>query len=232
MFKNYLKIAWRSLMKNKLSSFINIGGAVGMTVAMLIVLWICDELLYNKSFANYRSIAQVTQRQTSNGVVFKANSAPFPLGTELHTVYGTNFKYVVMASWKGDHILTACDKVISKNGIFMDVDAPRMFTLEIVKGTYDCFKERNSVLLSTSMPKAIFRNIDPIDEVIKSWPIASSIALYFLQNWLQKYSYRTNIGAGMFILSAAIAIVITLVSLSSHAIKATTANAIKSMRTE
>ena len=41
MIKNYLKIAWRNLIKNKVSSFINIGGlAVGMAVAMLIGLWI------------------------------------------------------------------------------------------------------------------------------------------------------------------------------------------------
>ena len=45
MLSNYVKIAWRNLLKNKVSSFINIGGlAVGMAVAMLIALWIYDEL--------------------------------------------------------------------------------------------------------------------------------------------------------------------------------------------
>jgi hypothetical protein len=45
MFKNYFKTAWRNLVKNKMSSFINIGGlAMGLAVAMLIGLWIYDEI--------------------------------------------------------------------------------------------------------------------------------------------------------------------------------------------
>jgi len=44
-----IQIAWRNLIKNKVSSFINIGGlAIGMAVAMLIALWIYDELSFNK----------------------------------------------------------------------------------------------------------------------------------------------------------------------------------------
>ena len=45
MFKNYLKVVFRNLVRNKVYSFVNIGGlAVGMAVAMLIGLWIYDEL--------------------------------------------------------------------------------------------------------------------------------------------------------------------------------------------
>ena len=54
MIKNYFKIAWRNLLRNKASSFINIGGlSIGMAVALLISLWINDELSYDKNFANY-----------------------------------------------------------------------------------------------------------------------------------------------------------------------------------
>ena len=58
MIKNYFKIAWRNLIKNKASSFINIGGlAVGMAVAMLIGLWIWDELSFDKYHQNYDRVA-------------------------------------------------------------------------------------------------------------------------------------------------------------------------------
>ncbi|MPR31846.1 hypothetical protein GBK04_00395 [Cytophagaceae bacterium SJW1-29] len=68
MLRNYLKIALRNLIKNKAYSAINIGGlAVGMAVALLIVLWVWDELSYNKSFQNYDRIAQVMQNQTYKG---------------------------------------------------------------------------------------------------------------------------------------------------------------------
>jgi len=57
MLKNYLKTAWRNLLKSKLYSSINIIGlATGMAVAMLIGLWIYDELSFDKSHTNYDRI--------------------------------------------------------------------------------------------------------------------------------------------------------------------------------
>ena len=54
MIKNYLKIAWRNLLKSKASSVINIGGlAVGMAVAMLIGLWMYSELSFDKNIPNH-----------------------------------------------------------------------------------------------------------------------------------------------------------------------------------
>jgi hypothetical protein len=49
MFKNYLKIALRNFVKNKVYSFINLAGLdIGMAVAMLIGLWIYDEITFNE----------------------------------------------------------------------------------------------------------------------------------------------------------------------------------------
>jgi ABC-type antimicrobial peptide transport system permease subunit len=68
--------------------------------------------------------------------------------------------------------------------------------------------------------------------VLISCVIASPIALYFLSNWLQKYNYRITIGPGVFILSAIVAILITLVTISFQAIKAALTNPVKSLRSE
>jgi hypothetical protein len=70
MLKNYFKTAWRNLIKNKFSSFINIGGlAIGMCVAILIGLWIADEVSFEKYHKNYDRIAQVMQHQNFNGEI-------------------------------------------------------------------------------------------------------------------------------------------------------------------
>ena len=168
MLKNYFKIAWRNLRTNKVSSFINIGGlAVGMTVAMLIGLWIYDELSYDKYHKNYDRIARVMQHVTSNGTVYSGNAMPFPIANELQTSFESDFKYVVMTSWEGEHILTYGDKKISKNGIYMDKDGPKMLTLKMVKGTLDGLSDMNSVLLSTSTAKAIFGDEEPVGKLIK-----------------------------------------------------------------
>jgi uncharacterized protein YneF (UPF0154 family) len=59
MFKTYLKVGWRNLVRDEGYSFINIGGlALGMTVAILIGLWVHDELSFNKYHDNYDRIAQ------------------------------------------------------------------------------------------------------------------------------------------------------------------------------
>jgi ABC-type antimicrobial peptide transport system permease subunit len=68
--------------------------------------------------------------------------------------------------------------------------------------------------------------------VLISCVIASPVAFYFLQSWLQKYDYRIKIGAGVFILSALMAIVITIVTISFQSIKAAITNPTKSLRSE
>jgi putative ABC transport system permease protein len=68
--------------------------------------------------------------------------------------------------------------------------------------------------------------------VVISCLIASPIALYFLHNWLQQYDYRISIGPGVFVLAAAAAILITLLTVSFQSIRAALANPVESIRTE
>jgi hypothetical protein len=107
MFNSYLKIALRNLVKNKVSSFINIGGlAIGMAVAMLIGLWIWDELSYNKYHQNYKRIAQVMRQQLFNGEKGMSPYHPIPMGTKLRSTYGSHFEKVVMVRQTEDHIIS------------------------------------------------------------------------------------------------------------------------------
>jgi ABC-type antimicrobial peptide transport system permease subunit len=129
-----------------------------MTVAMLIGLWIADELSFDKYHKNYDRIAQVIEQQTTNGAVNTFSSMPFPIGKLLHDEYGSDFKYVVMASFPGENILSTATEHFSNNGIFMDVDGPKMFTLNMLDGSRDGLKDPHSILLSASAAKAIFGN--------------------------------------------------------------------------
>ena len=70
MLRNYLRIAFRNLTRNKFSSAINIGGlAIGMSVAILIGLWVFDELAYDRSIPDHDHIAAVMQNQEISGAV-------------------------------------------------------------------------------------------------------------------------------------------------------------------
>ena len=136
MLKNYIKIASRTVLKNKLVSSINITGlAVGMAVVMLIALWIYDELSFNKYHQNYREIVQVMQHQNFNGDIHTDKAIPIPLRTELGNIYGEDFKYLVLSSWTNPHTIGFKDKVLSRPGNFMESDAPGMLTLKLLKGS-------------------------------------------------------------------------------------------------
>ncbi len=163
MFKNYLKIAWRNLVKNKSQSFINITGlSVGMAVAILIGLWIYDELSFNKYHQNYDRIGQV---MIHNGDGTYA-ALPIPLSQELRGSFGHDFKYVVLSTDEESHIISARDKRFMQLGRYMQPEAPEMLTLKMVNGSRNGLQTPNSILLKQSLATTLFGKADPINKVL------------------------------------------------------------------
>ena len=168
MLGNYFKIAWRNLVKSKGYSLINIGGlAVGMAVALLIGLWIWDELSYDKYHKNYDTIARVMQHQTFNGEIGTQNSNPAVLSAEIRRRYGSDFKHVIQSSWNFQHTIAVGDKKLLKSGSFFEDGVADMLTLKILIGTKDGLKDPYSIMLSESVAKAFFGDADPINKVMR-----------------------------------------------------------------
>ena len=168
MIKNYLKVAWRNLVKNKVHSTINIAGlSVGMAVAMLIGLWIWDELSFDKIHVNYNSIAQVKQNVTNNGEVQTWESVPFPLADELRKSYAGDFKHIVNTASFGDHLVSLDNKRVIRTGIFMEPQGPEMLTLNMLQGTRAALNDPASVIISAATAKVYFGNANPIDQTLK-----------------------------------------------------------------
>ncbi|MGZ3999058.1 MAG: ABC transporter permease [Mucilaginibacter sp.] len=168
MIKNYLKIAWRNLIRNKFSSLINIGGlAVGMTVAVLIGLWLFSELSYDRSFPNHDRIAQVMQNQWINNETDTWNSQAYPLGLMLRDKYGSDFKHVIMSSWTDNHILSYGDKNLKESGNFMEPGITDMLSLTMLEGGRNGLNDPTSILLSRSTARAIFGDTDPMGRILK-----------------------------------------------------------------
>jgi putative ABC transport system permease protein len=168
MLKNYFIVAWRNLFRSKSSSLINIGGlAAGMAVALLIGLWINDELSFNRYHTHYDRIDRVMQMQSSNGRRDAGVAMSFPIGPGLRNNFGSNFKYVVMASFENMHILTAGDSKLSRQGLFMDKDGPAMLTLRMQEGGFSALNDPHSIMLSASTAKALFGHADPLGKNIR-----------------------------------------------------------------
>lgn len=168
MVKSYFKVGWRNMLRSKGYSAINISGlAIGMTVALLIGLWVFDELTFDKHFNNYDRIVQVMQHQTYNGQVGTQVANPAVMAEEIRNVYGSDFKHVLQSSWNNNHTLTYGEKIFSKTGSYFEAGVVDMLSLNIIHGTKDGLKDMNSILLAESVAKSYFGEEDPINKMLR-----------------------------------------------------------------
>jgi hypothetical protein len=168
MFKSYLTIGWRNLLKNKGYSFINIGGlAIGMTVAILIGLWLHNEVSYDKNFVHYRQIAQVMQNQTFDGRVETWGSQAMYLGPELRDNYGKYFERVVIGTFTEKHTVAVDTRTANVSGSFMEPDITEILSLKMVAGSRNGLKGNNGAMLSRSAARALFGTDNPLNKVIR-----------------------------------------------------------------
>ena len=112
MIKNYLKIAWRNLARNKGYSAINIGGlAVGMAVALIIGLWINYELNFGSEHENKSQIFNAVTNgiDANSGNKFTTQATPLPLYTESKNLI-PEIKYTAVVNWGGKNGLMVGEK--------------------------------------------------------------------------------------------------------------------------
>jgi ABC-type antimicrobial peptide transport system permease subunit len=171
MYKSYFKIGWRNLLREKGNSFLNIIGlATGMTVAMLIGLWVVDELSFNRYFKNYDRIAQVTKAGNYEGKYFMGQKyLPFPLIEELKNTYGQNFKHIVPISGPEgfDAVLSTEDKMLTRKGVYIGEGAPEMFSWKMKYGSWNGLDEIQGIMISESTSQAFFGESDPVGRAMK-----------------------------------------------------------------
>ncbi len=170
MIQNYLKIAWRNLLRNKMYGLINIGGlAVGMAVAMVIGLWVYDEVSYNRSHKNYERIAEVYRRNTEplEQKTYSSNGLPQPVAKVLTEKYGHLFKHVSLVWWPTDYNLRVGENNFSKTGQFIDKDVIDMFSLKMLSGNTESLNDQRAIIISESTAKELFGDKDPINQFVK-----------------------------------------------------------------
>jgi putative ABC transport system permease protein len=168
MIKNNLKIAWRNLVSNKTFSIINISGlAVGMAVAILIGLWIWDELSFDKSFDNSSRIAKVMHSTVNNGKVETYPLTNYPLAAVLRKDYSDRFESVVLASGMWKHTFETAGKKFDYPGMYMEEDAGKMLSLKMISGIRNGLSDPNSIMLSETAARAIFGSADAIGKILK-----------------------------------------------------------------
>lgn len=135
-----------------------------MAVAILIGLWIHDELSYNKEFQNYNSISRImTKWELGKNV---SSSQSMPLGTALRSSFKDDFKYVVLSTETEGHILAYGDKKLKQGGKFMQPEASEMLSLKMLKGSRAGLNDINSIMISESLSERLFGHTDPVNKLL------------------------------------------------------------------
>ena len=168
MFKNYFLVTIRNLFRNGFYSFINIVGlAIGITCSILILLWVRDELSYDKFHPKADRLYQVWVNAVFDGQVHSWTSVPLPTYEAMKTA-DSNIKRAVVSDWGGNHLLTIDDTRLMKRGYYVSEEYLEMFEFPLVSGTADqVLDDPSSIVITESTAKALFGDEDPLNRVIR-----------------------------------------------------------------
>ena len=171
MIRNYLKIAWRSLLKNRFYSLINGAGlTIGLGVGILILLWVQDELSFDQFHKQADNIYKLENRvgTGSSQQIWTSTAAPIGIlgKKELPGV-----KDAVRLSYNSQYILfTYKDKVFNENNsLFTDPNLFSVFDFGLIKGDNQRpFVDDNSIILTETTAKKYFGDEDPIGKILSA----------------------------------------------------------------
>ncbi|WPU91092.1 ABC transporter permease [Mucilaginibacter sabulilitoris] len=171
MIRNYLKIAWRNIINNKVYSAINILGlAAGMAVALLIGLWVVNEYSYDLFFPNYKQLYRVELNFTSQHDGEHTQTAlSIPLADVLRKDI-PEIKRVAETDWVGWqwHSLMVGDKKLYLGGGATAPDFLKMFQYPFIQGNNRAaFTDPYSIILTAATAKALFGNADPMNKMVR-----------------------------------------------------------------
>jgi putative ABC transport system permease protein len=167
MIKNYLLIAFRTLYRNSFYSLINIVGlSVGIACSILILLWVADELSFNRFHQSYDRIHEVMINQEFSGEVVTIQTAPFPLAAAIKNT-SAGIKRIVLTNHGEGDVLTVGETKINKMGLAVTEDFLKMFSFEFVAGDPNtALNEPASLVINESTAKALFGDKDALGQYI------------------------------------------------------------------
>ena len=167
MLINYLKVAVRSMLRNKILAAINIAGlAIGLTAAILIYMWVQDELGYDRFHEHADDIYRVVETQFYTGEPFYVSLTPGALAAKLKSDYPEVVNAVRVQGWEGvgrETLRYGDNAFIQKKILFADTGFFEMFSFPFLKGVPEkALADPNSIVMTESAAAKYFQDEDPI----------------------------------------------------------------------
>ena len=167
MLKNYLTIAWRNLLKNKAFSFLNISGlAIGMASAVLILLWVQNEVSYDRFHENKDNIYEAWNRGQVSDKIECWNSTPKILGPTLKKDYPEVEKVArTMNTW---FVTSVGMKKFSTESIIVDPEFLKIFSFPLIQGDPNtALNNPKSVVITENMARRMFGAEDAMNKILR-----------------------------------------------------------------
>lgn len=168
MIYNYFKIAVRNLLKNKTFSVINVLGlSLGLTVCLLIAVYVVYELHYDQFNENYKTLYRVAQNQDQNGTWYKVGRTPIKLAPALKTEFPEIENATRFALW-GNVLLSSEDKSLDESGaIYAEPALFELFSFPFIEGNaQQALADPNSIVLTETFAKKYFGDANPIGKTL------------------------------------------------------------------
>ncbi len=167
MFSNYFKIAFRNLWKNKAFSFINIAGlAVGMASAILILLWIQNEMSHDRFHEKTDRIYTLNNRDKFNGDLWAWSTTPKILGPTVKQNYPEVEDAVRVNG--STFLLSVGDKHLNVQGYFTDTGFFNMFSFPLINGNAStALNSINKIVITQELSKKLFGNENAMGKIIR-----------------------------------------------------------------
>lgn len=167
MLKNYLKITWRSLLRQKAFSLINIIGlAIGMASAALILFWVQNEFSYDQFHTKKDRLYQVYNRSVFDGKLWCWGTTPKIMAKTLKQDYSQIEE--VTHTTGGNFLFTVGEKRLNIDGMFTDQGFLNIFSFPLVSGNQStALKNNNSIVITEKLSKKLFGNDNAMGKVIK-----------------------------------------------------------------
>jgi putative ABC transport system permease protein len=165
MLKNYLKVAWRNVMREKGYAFINIAGlSIGMACCMLILLWVNDERSVDKFHPDLDRIYQVMVHVMYSETINTGAATPGVLAPALKEEV-PELEYVASYTWDSEYLFRIGNESFKSTGIYAHPNLFHILHFDVLAGNSATWlQEPNTVVLSTTAAQRFFDHNDVIGQ--------------------------------------------------------------------
>jgi putative ABC transport system permease protein len=166
MIRSYFVMSWRTILKNRVSSLINLSGlTLGLTTSLLVLLVVLDEFEYDRQHVKIDSIFMMMKNQKTNEGVGTGRSTAGPLAETLKSDYSQVVRAARVARAPEIRIVVNDNKYLEQRA-YVDPDLFRMMTFKALKGDAASALDKNEVVLSKSISEKFFKGADALGQTI------------------------------------------------------------------